>query len=102
MMIGVNLHEQTAYSSTEFRSYYESYLAYNPPASTPGIQIGGRLLPRSVITENVDGLIGTIRSIVGYGAAVTGVAYKAPSTPAVPNAVNPELRNSLVSLQVGT
>ncbi|CAG9949908.1 unnamed protein product [Clonostachys rosea f. rosea IK726] len=91
-----------SYSSTEFQSYYESYLAYNPPASTPGIQIGGRLLPRSVITDNIDGLIETIRSIVGYGAAVTGVAYKAPSTPAVPNAVNPELRNSLVSLQVGT
>ncbi|KFH44377.1 6-hydroxy-D-nicotine oxidase-like protein [Hapsidospora chrysogenum ATCC 11550] len=91
-----------SYSSAEFPSYHESNLAYNPPGSTPGVQIGGRLVPRSVFTGNEDGFNQAVRKIVGQGAAVTGVSFTAPNEVNFDNSVNPELRNSMISFQVGT
>jgi hypothetical protein len=90
------------YSSAEFPSYYESYKAFDPPSLTDYAQIGSRLIPRSVVTEKTDELIQAIRDIIGYGAGVSGTAFKAPQKSGFSNSVNPEFRNSLISLTVGT
>ncbi|KAK2606442.1 FAD-linked oxidoreductase sor8 [Conoideocrella luteorostrata] len=89
------------YTSAQFPSYYECYKSYNPPDYSPGLQIGGRLVPRPVFTGNQDGFIQAIRSIVGYGAAVVGVSYKAPPNNGPSNSINSALRDTLISFQIG-
>ena len=59
-------------------------------------------MPRSVFTGNEDGFNQAVRKIVGQGAAVTGVSFTAPNEVNFDNSVNPELRNSMISFQVGT
>ncbi|TFB05392.1 putative FAD-linked oxidoreductase [Trichoderma ghanense] len=91
-----------SYSSGEFSSFFESNAAYDPPLESNGLQIGGRLVKRSDFTENPDGFIQAIRGIVDQGGLVTGASFQLSSSlQHPPNSVNPELRNSLISFQIG-
>ncbi len=75
----------------------------NPPTNTSNLQIGGRLIPRSLVELNLQGFIAALRFINAKGALISGlslnVSQKAGS---VANAVNPPWRDALLSMVLGT
>jgi len=74
----------------------------NPHSNITEAQIGGRLMPRSIVESNPDALISTLRSIAEEGVVISGVSVNV-SRSAVPfNAVNPAWRDAAISFVLGT
>ncbi|KAH8586115.1 hypothetical protein B0O99DRAFT_656999 [Bisporella sp. PMI_857] len=76
-------------------------LAMVAPAASSYFQIGGGLIPRSVITSDPDGLVNAIHGVNSYGAGVGGASAKAPKS-SFANSVNPALRDSEIYLSIRT
>ncbi|KAK2745697.1 hypothetical protein FQN57_003594 [Myotisia sp. PD_48] len=94
-----------AYHSLDFPSYYEAYSHMNPPANITEFQLGGRLMPSSLIRnkENIDGFLSALRYIGEKGAVVSGVTVEPSKIPSGPgNSVNPAWREAAVSIVLGT
>ncbi|KAK6845937.1 hypothetical protein PG987_001125 [Apiospora arundinis] len=62
----------------------------------------GRLIPRSILTESVTELTRVMREIGSYGAAISGLSFKSPDSPIVPNSISPAFREASISLVIGT
>lgn len=74
----------------------------NPHSNITEAQIGGRLMPRSVIECNPDELLSTLRSIAEQGVVVSGVALNVSRLVVPNNAVNPAWRDAAISFVLGT
>lgn len=74
----------------------------NPHSNITEAQIGGWLMPRSVVEGNPDALMSTLRSIAEQGVVVSGVALNVSRTAFPNNAVNPVWRDAAISLVLGT
>ncbi|KAL8900590.1 MAG: hypothetical protein Q9192_000977 [Flavoplaca navasiana] len=88
----------------EFPTYYESYQSYDPPWNVSQYQIGGRLIPPTLVKDNLDGLIEAERQIVDSspGLLISGVCVNVSvANPAV-NSVNPYWRTALFDAVIGT
>ena len=88
----------------EFLTYYDSYKSYDPPWNVSQYQIGGRLIPRSLVENNVSALVQAERQIIGsgIGAIMTGVCLNVSvANPAI-NSVNPYWRTAMFDAVVGT
>ncbi|KAL6720842.1 hypothetical protein ACLMJK_002767 [Lecanora helva] len=92
------------YNIGEFPTYYDSYRSYDPPWNVSQYQIGGRLIPRSLVEHQAAALVQAERRIInsGIGAIMSGVCLNVSvSNPAI-NAVNPYWRTALFSAVIGT
>jgi len=79
------------YYSQEFPTFLESYSNMNPPSNASDGQIAGRLIPRSLVKENIDALVTTIREIVEAGVTMAGISVNVADSVTSPdlNGVNP-------------
>ncbi len=88
----------------QFPGYLTEYTAMQSAVQVGVAQLGGRLIPRSVIEKNNDGLTAVFRKIDDDGATVTTIALNVSKKVAgdVYNAVLPAWRDALISVAVST
>lgn len=97
-------------SYTEFATYEEHYATYMGPLPYGNIgaeeyQFGSRLVPRSVVQDNNDGLQAVLRNVTENGVLLVGVAtdVSAPVRSGnVSNAVLPAWRDALIHTYLTT
>ena len=92
---------------TDFPTYLDQFNTYQLPVEVGMAQNGGRLIPRSVVESNNDGLTAAIRNIIAQNstpAAFAGVVLNVnlSVTGQVNNAVLPAWRNTLINAVVTT
>ncbi|KAK2002344.1 FAD binding domain-containing protein [Colletotrichum falcatum] len=93
------------YHIEQYNTFLDSYNAMNPEPAVTEYNIGGRLMPRTLVADDASAtnLTETLRSIVNDGALISGLSINvARPDGAVPNAVNPAWRTALFSAVVGT
>ncbi|KAJ9406162.1 CAZyme family AA7 [Paecilomyces variotii] len=92
------------YFIDEFSTYYESYQVMNPVANITEAQMGGRLIPRSLIDSNAEALTTAFRRILASetGVVLSGISVNVSRQDAPDNAVNPFWRESVLDLVIGT
>lgn len=78
------------------------YEDLSPEAGVGLFQLGGRLIPRSIITESTKSLVETLRDLNEKGAVISGITLNADGKPHLPNAVHPEWRRTGLSIVMGT
>ncbi|KAI4173735.1 MAG: hypothetical protein LQ343_002738 [Gyalolechia ehrenbergii] len=88
----------------EFPTYYDSYNSFDPPWNVSQYQIGGRLIPRSLVQQNVSALVEAERQIIGGspGIIMSGVCVNVSVANPAMNSVNPYWRTSLFDAVIGT
>lgn len=88
----------------QFPGYLNQYTAMQSTIQVCVAQYGGRLIPRSVVEKNNDGLTAVIREIDDEGASVITIALNVSKKVAgdVYNAVLPAWRDNLISVVVST
>jgi len=95
---------------TEFATYEEHYATYMGPLPYGNIgaeeyQFGSRLVPRSVVQDNNDGLQAVLRNVTENGVLLVGIAtdVSAPvKSGNVSNAVLPAWRDALIHTYLTT
>lgn len=92
------------YLSREFPTFLQSYRAMNTPWNVSQNQVGGQLIPRSLVEKNNDALVAAIRNIIDSGALFSGVSFNVAHSVSSPDAVgaNPYWRESIFSAVLGT
>ncbi|KAF1953532.1 FAD-binding domain-containing protein [Byssothecium circinans] len=94
---------QYQYQSQQFPSFLQSYQAMNlPGANVSDSILGGRLLPRSVVEDNIDQYMEAVRYIIDASYIFVGLVLDVSQTPASKVAVNPYWRKTLISSVLGT
>ncbi|KAM5354798.1 hypothetical protein ACJ41O_001444 [Fusarium nematophilum] len=101
--IGITL--PVAYSELAYRDHYDRYMGPLPQGGVEvaRYQFGGRLIPRSVIENNNEGLQEVINKLTSNGVLAVGSAakyQKAKGSPA--NSVHPAWRDAIMQLQLIT
>lgn len=82
----------------DFDSYQDVYNAVVPFNNITEYNIGGRLIPRSLVEMDINTLMTTLKYIVAESAGVSGVSVNVSSFPLnVANSVNPVWRTSIYS-----
>lgn len=74
----------------------------NPHSNITEAQVGGRLIPRSVLESDPASLMKTLRGISEMGVVVSGVSLNVSRSPVPYNAVNPAWRDAAISIVLGT
>jgi hypothetical protein len=92
------------YQIEESPSYFESYNVWHPKYNITEANIGGWLIPRSLVSSNssTKNLIDAMKYILANGGIVSGVSVNVTRLPDVPNSVNPAWRTTLFNAVVGT
>ncbi|KAI1389100.1 cytochrome P450 [Hypoxylon trugodes] len=87
------------YSAQDFPSYLDSYNLAHPKYNITEANIGGRFIPRSLVSSNdsTRRLMDAMNFIIENGGEVSGVAVNVTQLPDVPNSVNPAWRTALFS-----
>ncbi|KAI1395670.1 FAD binding domain protein [Hypoxylon fuscum] len=92
------------YSIKEFPTFLDSFhsMSVDPPAV--GGNIGGRLIPRSLLSSenSISSLTDALQFIVSQGAVISGLSVNVSRAPAIPNSVNPAWRAAAFSAVIGT
>lgn len=88
----------------QFPGYLADFTAMQPDIQVGVSQYGGRLIPRSVLEENNDGLTAAFRKISNDGGGVVAIALNVSKKVSgdVYNAVLPAWRDALVSVVLRT
>ena len=88
----------------DFPTYYDSYKSFDPPWNVSQYQIGGRLIPRSLVENKVSALVQAERQIMGtgIGAIMSGVCLNVSGANTTMNSVNPYWRTAIFDAVVGT
>ncbi|TDZ17089.1 FAD-linked oxidoreductase sor8 [Colletotrichum orbiculare MAFF 240422] len=93
------------YHINQYNTFLDSYNEMNPEPAVTEFNIGGRLMPRSLVADDASAtkLTNALRSILDNGGIVSGLTINvARPAGAVANAVNPAWRTALFSAVVGT
>ncbi|KAK1977134.1 FAD binding domain-containing protein [Colletotrichum cereale] len=93
------------YNINQYNTFLDSYNDMNPEPAVTEFNIGGRLMPRSLVADDasLDKLTETLLSITNGGGVVSGLSINvARPDNAVANAVTPAWRSALFSAVVGT
>ncbi|KAL6855741.1 hypothetical protein J3F83DRAFT_475402 [Trichoderma novae-zelandiae] len=87
----------------QFNTFLDSYNAYNPPPNVTEYNIGGRLIPRNLFTNQsgAASVAAAYRFINQHGGVVSGVSVNVSKGQKVSNAVNPAWRTAITSTVVG-
>ncbi len=94
----------------DFPTYLDEYNAFQLPVEVNSGQYGGRLIPRSVVADNNDGLVAAVRNIIEDKVAKSmfvGLALNANQSSVrgnanVNNAVLPAWREALIEALIVT
>ncbi|KAJ5090122.1 FAD-linked oxidoreductase sor8 [Penicillium argentinense] len=90
------------YHIEQFDTFWDSYAAMNPHSNITEAQIGGRLMPRSVIDSKIPALISVLQGIADEGVVISGVSLNVSRAATPRNAVNPVWRDAAISFVLGT
>ncbi|KAF4427081.1 FAD-linked oxidoreductase sor8 [Colletotrichum fructicola] len=93
------------YHINQYDTYLDSYNDMNPEPAVTEFNIGGRLMPRTLVADDASAttLTTALKSILDNGAIISGLTINvARDSSATPNAVNPAWRTALFSAVVGT
>jgi hypothetical protein len=87
----------------QFSTFLDSFNAYNPPPNVTEYNIGGRLIPRTLLESqsSATSLVDAYRFINEAGAVISGVCVNVSNGTKVANAVNPVWRTSITSNVIG-
>ncbi|TVY84927.1 FAD-linked oxidoreductase ZEB1 [Lachnellula suecica] len=88
-------------SYSDFLSSYDDP-TMNPFIATSAIQLGGRIIPRSLVESNNSALTSAFQKITALGGGFSGIAMSVGGSPANDNAVNPEWRTALFDAVIYT
>ena len=83
----------------QFHGFYDQYVAIQRPVPAGTVSLGGRLIPREVVTEQKGDLLSIYRNITANGVQLTGVCVNV-SRSFPNNSVNVGWRNALVEQTV--
>lgn len=93
------------YDIREFDSFLETYSNMFPYNNITEYNIGGRLIPKSLVETNSSAatLLDTLNFIITQGGIVSGSSLDVSSFPSggVQNSVNPVWRTSILDLVIG-
>ncbi|KAI0109862.1 FAD-binding domain-containing protein [Daldinia grandis] len=92
---------QYKYNSQEYSSFLETFRAQGP-VNVSNINIGGRLIPRTLVEENNEALTAAIRNITYSGALFSGVPFNVSRHVPDSIAANPYLRDAIFNAVVAT
>lgn len=93
----------TAYIVEDYPTYLDSYTAMNPPTNVSNVQIGGRLIPRSLVEPNSQSLTSALRNINNKGGSVSGFSLNvSQQSGAIPNSIIPAWRDAVFNAVVET
>ncbi|KAL9118806.1 MAG: hypothetical protein Q9187_004638, partial [Circinaria calcarea] len=91
------------YFIRQYPTYLDSYKAMNPPTNVSDYQLGGRLIPRSLVESNPLGLAAALRCIKNNGGIVSGVSITvSQKAKTAANSVNPNWRDIVFDTVLGT
>ncbi|RAL17614.1 FAD binding domain protein [Aspergillus homomorphus CBS 101889] len=90
------------YTIVSYASFYDSYTQMSPFMTVTEYQIGGRLIPRTTVDNELCALIDAFRSITGYGAVVSGISLNVSRSGIPDNAVSPAWRDAQLDIVLGT
>ena len=75
----------------------------NPPTAVNNFQIGGRLIPRSLVETGRLAFTSALRTIVEQGAIVSGLTFNvSQESGSTSNSVNPLWRDAILDIVIGT
>ncbi|KAF2730300.1 FAD binding domain protein [Polyplosphaeria fusca] len=95
--LGISL----TYQSYEQPTFLELYNSLPDIWNVSDASLGGRLIPRSLLQTNPDGLVDAIRFIASQ-ATMTGVSYNVANATAPDfNSANPHLRDTIFGIVLG-
>lgn len=104
-LVDIGITPPIAYSELSYRDHYNRYMGPLPGGAYEinRYQFGGRLIPRSVLTNNTAQLVQTYLDLTASGVLVTGSSanYRKPAG-AADNAVFPAWRSAITQLQLIT
>jgi hypothetical protein len=87
----------------QFSTFLDSYNAYNPPPNVTEYNIGGRLIPRTLLESSTKAasVVNAYRFINENGGVISGVCVNVSKGAKVSNAVNPAWRSAITSNVIG-
>lgn len=93
----------TDFHIDQFPTFLDSFNAYNPPPNITEYNIGGRLIPRTLLESqsSATSVVNAYRFINEAGAVISGVNVNVSNGTKVPNSVNPVWRSSITSNVIG-
>jgi hypothetical protein len=93
----------TAYYVEEFPTFQNAYQKMNPPENITDELLGSRLIPRSVVQQNLTEVVSAFRAIVekDTGLLISGVMVNSSRVAYPDNGVNPAWRDALMSVVIG-
>ncbi|KGO46867.1 FAD linked oxidase, N-terminal [Penicillium expansum] len=94
---------QHTYYVNDFPTYSDAYQAMNPPSNITDQLAGGRLVPRSVVEQNLANLTTVFRNIVekNAGFLISGVMVNSSRVAYPENSVNRAWREALMDVVIG-
>ncbi|KAJ5607773.1 hypothetical protein N7537_004392 [Penicillium hordei] len=94
---------QYTYYVDDFPTYHDAYQTMSPPDNITDQLAGGRLIPRSVVEENLADLTTVLRNIVegNGGFLISGVMVNSSRVAYPDNSVNPAWRDALMDIVIG-
>lgn len=87
----------------DFPTYYDAYQTMSPPINITDQLPGGRLIPRSVVEQDLPDLNTIFRNIVerNAGFLISGVMVNSSRVAYPDNSVNPAWRDALMNVVIG-
>lgn len=85
------------FSTTLFPTFQDSFKTLVPETDVYEINLGGRIIPRSLVASNdaAASLTSAIKTIVSNGGVLSGVSMDVSRPPTSPNSAHPAWRDSL-------
>ncbi|PYH90944.1 FAD binding domain protein [Aspergillus ellipticus CBS 707.79] len=94
------------YNIVTYPSFYDSYRAMTPWSTVTDAQLGGRLIPRTVVDQTLTSFVDALRTITNHKSLVSGVSLNVSRIRIGVNdninSVNPAWRKAQVNIAVGT
>ncbi|KAJ5754149.1 uncharacterized protein N7511_008302, partial [Penicillium nucicola] len=94
---------QYTYHVEDFPTFYNAYEKMNPKENITDELLGGRLIPRNTLEQNLTALVSSFRTIVekDVGFLISGITVNASRVAYPDNGVNPAWRNAIINFLIG-
>ncbi|OQD83757.1 hypothetical protein PENANT_c015G00574 [Penicillium antarcticum] len=94
---------QYTYYVEEFPTFNNAYQKMKPSENITDALLGGRYIPRTVVEQNLAGLVSSFRAIVEKDATflISGTTVNASRVAYPDNGVNPAWRDAIINILIG-